>query len=53
LAVFAACRELRSRDLHPISKPKRLEVRWSSTGGFEEAEPDPADGDRPRETSEP
>jgi ubiquinol-cytochrome c reductase cytochrome b subunit len=39
-AVYRACRELARRDLHPVSRPKRLDVRWSPTGGFEEAEPD-------------
>jgi ubiquinol-cytochrome c reductase cytochrome b subunit len=41
-AVYRACRELGRGDLHPVRRPKRLEVRWSATGGFEDVEPEPA-----------
>jgi len=47
--VFRARRQLRDQDIHPVSRPKRVDVRWSPTGGFEEAE---ADGDARVGTSE-
>jgi quinol---cytochrome-c reductase cytochrome b subunit len=40
VVVFRICRELRSRDVHPIARPTRLAVRWSEDGGFEEVEED-------------
>jgi hypothetical protein len=45
LAVFRICRELGGRGLHPVSRPKRLEVRWSEEGGFEDVEVGGADAD--------
>jgi len=38
VVVYRVCRELSARDVHPISRPTRLSVRWSDEGGFEEVE---------------
>jgi ubiquinol-cytochrome c reductase cytochrome b subunit len=51
--VFRACRELGERDVHPVSRPKRLEVRWSQTGGFEESEDATEPASTAPERSEP
>lgn len=36
LAVHRVCRELSDRDLHPVARPRRVRVRWSVDGGFED-----------------
>lgn len=38
--IYRICRELSSRDLHPIRHPRRVEVRWNAQGGFEDVEVD-------------
>jgi ubiquinol-cytochrome c reductase cytochrome b subunit len=45
-AVYRACRELGRGDLHPVRRPKRLEVRWSPAGGFEDVEVERAGDER-------
>jgi len=39
-ATYRICLELRARDLHPIRRPRRVEVRWNADGGFEDVEVD-------------
>jgi ubiquinol-cytochrome c reductase cytochrome b subunit len=47
-AVYLACIELRDADMNPVRRPRRLSVRWSDRGGFEEVGDDEEDLERTR-----
>jgi hypothetical protein len=40
--VFAVCRDLRGRDVHPVDAPERVVFRRTATGGFDEDHDTPA-----------